>query len=133
MLIVPALFAAGCATARPRKAPEQDLNAQVSELQGQLQQKDQQIQELEAQLASQERSLTDSQDFSSGSKKSAIIRVSGVSAADVQRALVRAGFNPGPVDGRIGSQTKKAIKAFQRRNNLHADGIVGEKTWALLR
>ena len=51
---------------------------------------------------------------------------------DIQRALDNAGFNPGSVDGRMGKQTRNAIKAFQRANNLVADGKVGKQTWDLL-
>ncbi len=132
MAVVTAIFVSGCATARPRKA-QMDENSQVVELQGQLQQKNLEIQDLQSQLSSRDRALPETQDYASSSKTSNIIHVAGVSISDVQQSLVRAGLNPGPVDGRAGSKTKKAIKAFQRRNNLHADGIVGEKTWALLR
>ena len=66
-------------------------------------------------------------------KGNPIIRVSGVSILDIQRALKRAGFDPGTLDGRLGKKTKSAIKDFQRNNGLKADGIVGEKTWSLLK
>lgn len=35
-------------------------------------------------------------------------------------------------DGIFGKVTEDAVRAFQRKNGLVADGIVGEKTWALL-
>lgn len=35
-------------------------------------------------------------------------------------------------DGDFGPQTKSAVLAFQRRNELEADGIVGPETWAAL-
>ncbi len=41
--------------------------------------------------------------------------------AQIQRALKAKGFNPGPIDGVIGSQTVAAINAFQRKNNLPVD------------
>lgn len=47
----------------------------------------------------------------------------------VQRALKNAGFNPGPINGIVGVETKKAIVAFQKSKGLTADGIVGSKTW----
>ena len=37
-----------------------------------------------------------------------------------------------PVDGRFGNDTKAAVKAFQRRNGLVEDGIVGPLTWTKL-
>ncbi len=37
-----------------------------------------------------------------------------------------------PDDGRFGEQTEKAVIAYQRKNDLEPDGIVGDKTWAKL-
>jgi len=51
---------------------------------------------------------------------------------EIQTALKNANFYTGTVDGKIGSMTKKAIEAFQKANNLKADGKVGPKTWGLL-
>jgi len=51
---------------------------------------------------------------------------------DIQLALKNAGFYNGPIDGKIGKQTKKAIREFQSANGLKADGIVGPKTRNLL-
>ena len=47
--------------------------------------------------------------------------------------LKRAGFYQGALDGKIGPKTKEAIKAFQKANQLEADGIVGRGTWAKLK
>lgn len=41
---------------------------------------------------------------------------------EVQQSLRRAGFDPGPVDGIMGPGTRAAIEAYQRQNNLPADG-----------
>ena len=51
---------------------------------------------------------------------------------DIQLALKNAGFYNGPIDGKIGRNTKKAIKEFQKANGLKADGKVGSKTKSLL-
>ncbi|MFH1460302.1 MAG: peptidoglycan-binding domain-containing protein [Candidatus Omnitrophota bacterium] len=62
----------------------------------------------------------------------ASIRVRNYRVTDIQQALANAGFDPGPVDGKIGPKTKKAILSFQKQNNLTVDGVVGKKTWAIL-
>jgi len=124
-------FIAGCATTRARKSePIADQNAQIADLQKQLQEKDQEIQDLQVELTSGSGNFTSAH---SKAGKSSLIRVPGVSVTDVQSALVRAGFDPGPVDGHAGKKTTKAIKAFQNARSLAADGVVGEKTWNLLK
>lgn len=50
----------------------------------------------------------------------------------IQTKLKRWGYYKGSVDGIYGSQTKAAVKAFQKKNGLAADGIVGPKTAAAL-
>ena len=50
----------------------------------------------------------------------------------VQTALREAGFDPGAIDGKMGTKTKNAIKAFQRASGLTADGKIGYKTLAKL-
>ncbi len=50
-----------------------------------------------------------------------------ISLADrmaAQTALTRLGFNPGPVDGVIGSGTRTALRAWQKARNLPADGYL---------
>ncbi|MFH1768963.1 MAG: peptidoglycan-binding protein [Candidatus Omnitrophota bacterium] len=47
----------------------------------------------------------------------------------VQKALGDAGFNPGPIDGKLGPRTTKAIKKFQESMRIKPDGIVDPKTW----
>ena len=46
----------------------------------------------------------------------------------VQQALNRKGFDTGPVDGRWGASTRRALLNFQQARNLQADGELGEKT-----
>lgn len=127
------LSSAGCATTRAHKSdPAADPQRQIADLQAQLMAKDQEITELKYQLDSRQ-SLPET-NFSSGNSDSKnILRVSGISGAELQRALLRAGFDPGPIDGRLGKKTRTAVKAFQRKNGLTADGVVGEKTWSALK
>lgn len=46
----------------------------------------------------------------------------------VQAALKEAGFDPGAIDGKMGTKTKNAIMAFQKATGLTADGKIGYKT-----
>jgi peptidoglycan hydrolase-like protein with peptidoglycan-binding domain len=131
-------FITGCATTRARKTePVVDQNAQVTELQKQLQTKDQEIQDLQYQLANNQQSIGNANYSANGSRsksdKASFIRVSGVTVLDVQKALIRAGYDPGPADGQAGKKTKSAIKKFQKKHHLTTDGIIGEKTWNLLK
>ena len=50
----------------------------------------------------------------------------------VQKRLKQWGYYSGSVDGIFGSGTLAAVKSFQRKNGLAADGIVGPKTAAAL-
>ena len=47
----------------------------------------------------------------------------------IQSLLNRIGYPAGAVDGIFGTQTQRAVMAFQRDNGLVADGIVGPNTW----
>ena len=126
-----AFMITGCATTRPKPAAP-DANAQLQSMQTQMQAKDQEIQDLRYQLDSHQQAL--SNNFASGSSdKKNILRAAGVQPVDLQKALLRAGFDPGPIDGRLGKKTRSAVKAFQKKNKLTADGVVGEKTWAALK
>jgi hypothetical protein len=51
---------------------------------------------------------------------------------EIQERLKALGFDPGALDGRSGTKTVKAVKAFQVANGLAADGRVGPITSAAL-
>lgn len=42
--------------------------------------------------------------------------------ADIQKALLDAGYNPGPVDGVLGHRTRGALANFQKHNDLNGNG-----------
>lgn len=52
--------------------------------------------------------------------------------ADVQNALIKKGYDPGPADGVFGAKTDAAVRAFQRASDLTEDGVVGPATAAAL-
>ena len=51
---------------------------------------------------------------------------------DVQSRLKKLGFFQGDIDGNYGPTTVSAVRAFQEKNGLPADGIVGPQTKSLL-
>ncbi|MFM7365739.1 MAG: peptidoglycan-binding domain-containing protein [Cuspidothrix sp.] len=56
---------------------------------------------------------------------------SGTSVRVLQKLLISNGYGV-PVDGVFGPVTEIAVKAFQNRRRLSADGLVGQKTWSEL-
>jgi len=72
-------------------------------------------------------------------EKSEIVSVAVISQGSrgetvklIQQKLKRWGYYKGAVDGIYGAETKKAVKYFQSKNGLTADGVVGKKTLAAL-
>jgi peptidoglycan hydrolase-like protein with peptidoglycan-binding domain len=45
-----------------------------------------------------------------------------------QQALTEKGFHPGPVDGKMGPQTKAALSEFQKKENLKVTGRLDRET-----
>ena len=56
----------------------------------------------------------------------------GEQVKTVQRLLNAMGYDCGEADGDFGAKTASAVKAFQQREGLTVDGVVGAKTWAAL-
>ncbi|MBI2094123.1 MAG: peptidoglycan-binding protein [Candidatus Omnitrophica bacterium] len=54
------------------------------------------------------------------------------STRQIQQALKNAGFYQGAIDGKMGPQTRSAVKEFQRIQGLTDDGVVGKRTWEKL-
>ena len=50
----------------------------------------------------------------------------------IQTKLKNWGYYEGQIDGIFGSETKKAVIAFQKKNGLTADGIAGKNTLAAM-
>ena len=123
----------GCATARKQKDLEiQGLRNQISALETQIQSKDEEIDSLRESLSKVTQEKTGA--IKQVSKKKMIGEVkSRPNVRQIQIALSNAGYNPGTIDGRMGKQTRDAIRAFQGANNLVVDGKVGKKTWNLLK
>ena len=56
----------------------------------------------------------------------------GNQVKEIQKRLKKWGYYTGAVDGVFGANTKKAVIAFQKKNGLKADGIVGPATFRAL-
>ena len=50
----------------------------------------------------------------------------------IQARLNELGFNSGPVDGRFGPVTERAVRAFQTKHAPPVDGWIGPVTWGAL-
>jgi len=113
---------------RQKTSPEaQALKTQVSDLENQLQQKDSEIDSLRKAL-----SRTTEERYTSAKASGSIEENTALpSATQIQTALKNAGYSL-TVDGKMGKQTRTAVKDFQKANSLQADGKVGKKTWTLL-
>ncbi len=59
--------------------------------------------------------------------------MSGPPVKEIQRKLKKAGFHPGPLDGKYGPKTQAAVVALQVSRGLVADGEVGPQTAKALR
>lgn len=123
----------GCATARKEKELEiQGLRNQISVLEAQIQSKDEEINTLRESVskAEEDKKVV----LKQAGKKRVIAEVkSRPTVKQIQIALKNAGYDPGSIDGKMGAQTRDAIKSFQRASNLPVDGKVGKKTWGALR
>lgn len=114
----------GCATTGKEAVnlETEQLKARVSELEEELKQKDEMLDYFEAQLResqkAEERAL----------KEKTSEKSSKLSGRQIQTALKNAGFYNGPIDGKIGKQTRRAIRQFQKAQGLPADGLAGAKT-----
>ncbi|MDK9706046.1 MAG: peptidoglycan-binding protein [Desulforhopalus sp.] len=49
-----------------------------------------------------------------------------------QKALIEAGYTPGPADGFMGKKTREALKTFQEDNNLTINGKLDKTTYEFL-
>ena len=59
---------------------------------------------------------------------------SGSAVSGLQKGLREYGgpntaTDPGPIDGSFGPRTESAVRAYQTRRGLAADGVVGDQTW----
>jgi len=126
------LTLAGCATSacKNKNLEIQGLKNQVIVLEAQVQSKDEELNSLKDSLnKSVEQPKVETVE---PVKEKPVTNIKHLSARDIQTALKNAGYDPGKIDGHMGKQTREAVKAFQKANNLTVNGKVNKKTWALL-
>jgi len=106
------------------------IKTRLSYLQRELAQERERTKNLGAEIASLEKELRAL--IAETAPEAKGVKASKELGKKIQLALNAAGFDPGKIDGVMGSKTRRAIKEFQRANKLKVDGKVGPKTWRAL-
>jgi outer membrane murein-binding lipoprotein Lpp len=142
------LIFTGCASKKQTTKQINALQAQVGTITDELTRLDQSLQETRSSIQAEQNRVNELESqlryskgrLSSLREEESVIQgiyrtPSGfqLPSLHIQQALKNAGYYQGTLDGKIGSQTRQAIRAFQRDNGLGADGIVGRQTWAKLK
>ncbi|MDD5669166.1 MAG: peptidoglycan-binding domain-containing protein [Candidatus Omnitrophica bacterium] len=119
-LVIPLfLLLSGCATSKKVSQIEQRIAV--------LENKTAMMEQKQEPVVSESKDTSESTGVKSDTGETASKDIS-MSIRDVQTALKNAGFYKGTIDGKIGKNTRKAIRAFQKANDLKVDGIIGSKT-----
>jgi len=138
----------GCASKKQTNKQFTALQAQVGTINNELTRLDQSLQETRAAIQAEQNRVNELEGMLRSSKgRLSSLReeqsvIEGIyrtpsgfelPSKNIQQALKNAGYYQGNVDGKIGSQTRQAIQAFQRDNSLGVDGVVGRQTWTKLK
>jgi len=133
------IFLSGCATNRKQKAQEmetQGLRNQITVLEAQLQSKDEELNNLKNALvnAAEEKTETQAQAKKQTKKTRRVGEIkSRPNLKQIQIALSNAGYYPGSLDGKMGKQTREALRAFQQAQGLPETGKADQATWKRLK
>ncbi|OGW78272.1 MAG: hypothetical protein A2Z83_08295 [Omnitrophica bacterium GWA2_52_8] len=128
----------GCSGSKGVKRSVNSLQAQVGVLTDEVSRLDMELQDMRSSMQSQPQSIMapSISGSASGVGGGPVYRTpSGfeLNALDIQTALKNAGYYSGVIDGKIGSGSESAIRAFQKDNGLEVDGVVGRNTWSRLK
>lgn len=141
VLMVGLIALSGCASRKTGKKVD-TLQAQVNAMTDEIVRLDQSLQDTRAALQSQEGGAGVSQASSLAASAGEGAVVGGMyrtpsgfelPSVNIQKALKKAGYYSGAIDGKVGPATRDAIAAFQKDNGLTADGVCGRGTWAKLK
>ena len=128
------LILLGCATTnRTGQLHTQELHGRVLHLENLAEQRDQELAQLREELESERAARTALEQRLGGRPAATAASAGGMTMREVQLALQRAGFDPGPIDGKMGRRTRAALRAFQQAQGLSADGRIGPQTIARLK
>jgi peptidoglycan hydrolase-like protein with peptidoglycan-binding domain len=129
----------GCASRKTGKKVD-TIQAQVNAMTDELVRLDQSLQDTRAALQTEGKGASFSETINVGSGESATVggmyrTPSGfeIPSVNIQKALKKAGYYNGAIDGKVGPGTRDAIASFQKDNGLTADGVCGRGTWAKLK
>jgi len=129
------LAATGCVTKGRHQREVDGLQAQIAQMDQDLKAQEERSRALEGELAGlRGRGAAPVQ--TAGGFQGAVYRTpSGfeVPAIDIQKALKSAGYYAGTIDGKIGPDSREALRGFQRDNGLTVDGVCGRQTWLKLK
>jgi len=131
----------GCASRKTGKKVD-TMQAQVNAMTDELVRLDQSLQDTRAAIQSSESGSGVSSTGSYASSGGEGASVGGmyrtpsgfeIPSVNIQKALKKAGYYNGAIDGKVGPGTRDAIAAFQKDNGLGADGVCGRQTWSKLK
>ncbi|MBR9652334.1 peptidoglycan-binding domain-containing protein [Thalassovita aquimarina] len=83
-------------------------------------------------IAELERDRVDREQIERDKAEERTVAANPISRLLVEQSLKRVGLNPGKIDGNFDKQTRKALRQFQRANELPATGYVSQRTMVLL-
>jgi murein L,D-transpeptidase YcbB/YkuD len=140
MLMVGLIALSGCASRKTGKKVD-TMQAQINAMTDELVRLDQSLQDTRAALQTQEgKGGISGSGAVSSSGEGAVVggmyrTPSGfeIPSVNIQKALKKAGYYNGAIDGKVGPGTRDAIASFQKDNGLTADGVCGRGTWAKLK
>ena len=139
VLMVGLVAFSGCASRKTGKKVD-TMQAQINAMTDERVRLDQSLQDTRAALQTQEGKGGVSESGAVSSGEGAVVggmyrTPSGfeIPSVNIQKALKKAGYYNGALDGKVGPGTRDAIAAFQKDNGLKADGVCGRGTWAKLK
>lgn len=124
------IAATGCVSKGRHQSEVSDLQGQLTQTQAALKAQEEKNKALEEQISGS-RPVVPVEAYQGSTNRTP----SGfeLPAADIQKGLKSAGYYSGVIDGKIGPDSREALRNFQRDNGLTPDGVCGRQTWNKLK